>query len=176
MKAKYIFILVVVWLLPTVGKAQAVSIQPNVSNTPSQSLQTTVGGIGSVQMNGTDYHSSGISVTRKSHKRTISLSPIAGTLVASPVQSSPSLGMQAVPMYSAQAWKGELSTMGAEAPSEVRVKHRLATPPPGEPNPDPEEDVPVGDMPWWVLVVAAAGYVVGRRWRMEGCLNTNCTN
>ncbi len=172
MKAKYILIVVAVLLLPMVAYAQAVTIQPDVLNTPSQSLSTTVEGIGSVQLNGADYHNPmGISVTRKASKHIISLAPISGTLVASPVQTTTQPTLRTVPTYSTQVWKGEVTAVGSETPAEVRVKYRKPDNP-GEVAPD--APAPLGDMPWvWVLLLVVGYGVIRRRigWR-----NTNCTN
>ncbi len=163
MKAKYILI-VVVLLLPIVVNANTMSLQPNVSNTPSQSLNTQVEGIGSVQMNDVDYsQSTGICVTPKSHKRNVSLSFMKGSsLVALPMQSTamPSVNFSA--RFTGHAWKGQVTAIGADAPTPVAtpVKHRLIGG--GD---SAGEIIPLGDMPWWLLLLLGVCYGVAKRLR-----------
>ncbi len=177
MKVKYILIVVAAVLLPAVSNARTYGLAVPAKHRAGQVLNTQAQGYYPAQTtadvdfsnaNRTSSNAVRGIVTQNYMVHSSSVGTAAYPAVAS-VGTSYSIEapIQSVSIMMPKVWKGNVSHVGATAPTDNRPTKRNAFPgtKPGDPNPDPAG--PVGDTPWWVLLLLVVGYGASKRLRRE---------
>ncbi len=172
MKAKYILIVVVAVLLPAVSNAQTSGVAVPMQASSNRLLDAPTQGYHPVQVTteavvfSAGNHISGSAIATQSYlMHSSSACSSMPSNVVSSVGEQDGASMHSVGVTLPRVWKGNVSDVGANAPSDNGRTKRKIFPgsKPGEVAPDPP--APVGDAPWVLLMLLVAGYGVSRRWR-----------
>ncbi len=172
MKAKYILIVVVAVLLPAVSNARTYGLSVPAKHHTGPVLNTQAQGYYPAQTTA-DVDFSDANRTSSNAVRGIatqnymvhssSVGTVAYPAVASVGTSySTEAPIQSVSIMMPKIWKGKVSHVGATFPiADSPTKRRNSGFPDDNPEPMPDPPAgPVGDIPWWVLLLLVAGYGV----------------